>query len=162
MVGWRHQLNGHELEQPRGDNERQGRLPCCSPLGHKMSDTTEHLINMIFLKRFLSSSLLYCKNTVFNTYNVTQVPLFFSSRIHCLGLDDSYSWLVYKLLEDRKDIAFVSLCVPGVQSVLNTKIQINPSRFSPISFKSFSNQLWFHLCLMLHIYMYMLLLFFSC
>ena len=68
MVGWRHQLNGHELEQPRGDHEGQGRPPCCSPLGHKMTDTTERLDNMIFSKRFLSSSLLYCKNTVLNTY----------------------------------------------------------------------------------------------
>ena len=67
MVGWRHQLNGHELEQPRGDHEGQGRPPCCSPLGLKMTDTTERLDNMIFSKRFLSSSLLLCKNTVLNT-----------------------------------------------------------------------------------------------
>ena len=40
MVGWRHQLNGHELEQPRGDNERQGRLPWCSPWGCTESNVT--------------------------------------------------------------------------------------------------------------------------
>ena len=68
MVGWHHQLNGHELEQTQGDSEGQGRLACCSPLGRKESDTTERLNNMIFLKHFLSSSLLYCKNTGFNTY----------------------------------------------------------------------------------------------
>jgi len=67
MVGWHHQLNGHELEQTQGDSEGQGRLACCSPLGRKESDTPERL-NMIFLKRFLSSSLLYCNNTGFNTY----------------------------------------------------------------------------------------------
>ena len=33
MVRWHHRLNGHEFEQPLGDNERQGSLVCCSPLG---------------------------------------------------------------------------------------------------------------------------------
>ena len=31
MVGWHHQLNGHEYEQTPGDSERQGSLECCSP-----------------------------------------------------------------------------------------------------------------------------------
>ena len=31
MVGWYHQLNGHEFEQALGDDERQGSLECCSP-----------------------------------------------------------------------------------------------------------------------------------
>ena len=31
MVGWHHQLNGHEFEQTLGDSERQGRLAYCSP-----------------------------------------------------------------------------------------------------------------------------------
>ena len=33
MVGWHHQLNGHEFEQTAGDSEGQGSLVCCSPLG---------------------------------------------------------------------------------------------------------------------------------
>ena len=40
MVGWHHQLNGHEFEQTQRDNEGQGSLACCSPWGHKESDTT--------------------------------------------------------------------------------------------------------------------------
>ena len=41
MVGWHHRLNGHhELEQTPGAGERQGSLACCSPWGHKQSDTT--------------------------------------------------------------------------------------------------------------------------
>ena len=32
MVGWHHQLNGHEFEQALGDGEGQGSLACCSPL----------------------------------------------------------------------------------------------------------------------------------
>ena len=31
MVGWHHQLNGHEFEQTPGDGEGQGSLVCCSP-----------------------------------------------------------------------------------------------------------------------------------
>ena len=40
MVGWHHQCNGHELGQILGDSEGQGGLACCSPWGHKESDTT--------------------------------------------------------------------------------------------------------------------------
>ena len=45
MVGWRHLLNRHECEQTPGDGEGQGSLVCCSPGGHKESDTTERLNN---------------------------------------------------------------------------------------------------------------------
>ena len=39
MVGWHHQLNGHEFQQTLGDSEGQGSLRCCSPWRHKKSDT---------------------------------------------------------------------------------------------------------------------------
>ena len=42
MVGWHHQLNGHEFEQAPGDSEGQGSLECCSPWVCTESDTTEH------------------------------------------------------------------------------------------------------------------------
>ena len=32
MVGWHHQLNGHESEQTPGDSKEQGSLVCCGPL----------------------------------------------------------------------------------------------------------------------------------
>ena len=41
VVGWHHLLNGHEFEQAPGDGEGQGSLACCSPWGHKESDTAE-------------------------------------------------------------------------------------------------------------------------
>ena len=31
MIGWHHQLNGHEFEQALGDGEGQGSLACSSP-----------------------------------------------------------------------------------------------------------------------------------
>ena len=42
MAGWHHWLNGHEFEQTPGVGDGQGSLACCSPRGHKESDTTEH------------------------------------------------------------------------------------------------------------------------
>ena len=36
MVGWYHQLNGHEFEQTPGDSGGQRSLVCYSPLGHKV------------------------------------------------------------------------------------------------------------------------------
>ena len=43
IVGWHHQLNGHEFEQALGVGDGQGGLACCSPWGLKESDTTEQL-----------------------------------------------------------------------------------------------------------------------
>ena len=43
MVGWHHQLNGHESEQALGVSDGQGSLTCYSPWGRKKLDTTERL-----------------------------------------------------------------------------------------------------------------------
>ena len=43
MVGWHHQLNGHEFEQALRVSDGQGRLACCTPWGHKELDMTEQL-----------------------------------------------------------------------------------------------------------------------
>ena len=40
MVGWRHQLSGHEFGQSVVDSEGKGRLVCCSSWGSKESDMT--------------------------------------------------------------------------------------------------------------------------
>ena len=39
------QLSGHEFEQALGVGHEQESLACCSPWGHKESDTTEQLNN---------------------------------------------------------------------------------------------------------------------
>ena len=49
LVGWHHQLYGHEFEQALGDGEEQGSLECCSPRSHKESDMTERLNNRVTL-----------------------------------------------------------------------------------------------------------------
>ena len=43
MVRWHHQLDGREFEQALAIGDGQGGLACCSPLGHKQSDTIELL-----------------------------------------------------------------------------------------------------------------------
>ena len=58
MVGWHHQLDGHEFEQAPGVGGGQGSLACCSPWGPKELDTkswtelqgTETLIGMFFMQ----------------------------------------------------------------------------------------------------------------
>ena len=45
MVGWHHQLNGHEFEQALGVGDGQRSLACCSLWGRKESDMTEQLNN---------------------------------------------------------------------------------------------------------------------
>ena len=43
MIGWYHQLDGHECEQALGVGDGQGSLTCCCPWGCKESDMTERL-----------------------------------------------------------------------------------------------------------------------
>ena len=39
MLGWHHQLDGHEFQQAPGVGDGQGGLACCSPWGRKESKT---------------------------------------------------------------------------------------------------------------------------
>ena len=43
MIGWHHQLNGHEFEQAPGVADGQGSLASYSPWGRKELDMTEQL-----------------------------------------------------------------------------------------------------------------------
>ena len=43
MVGWHHQLDGHEFEWTPGVGDGQRGLACCSPWGHKESEMAERL-----------------------------------------------------------------------------------------------------------------------
>ena len=55
MVGWQHQLNGHEFEQTLGDGEEQRSLVCCSPWGHKELDMTEQRVTLLVVSGEVSS-----------------------------------------------------------------------------------------------------------
>ena len=43
VVGWHHQLNGHEFGWTLGVGDGQGGLVSCIPWGHKELDVTEQL-----------------------------------------------------------------------------------------------------------------------
>ena len=43
MVGWHHQLDGHESEQALGDSDGQGSLVCCSPWDRKSQTRLSNL-----------------------------------------------------------------------------------------------------------------------
>ena len=69
MVGWHHQLNGHEFEQGPGVSDRQGSLACCSPWGRRAtsqwSNWTE--LNLGSLRR----SSLPAMNSFYNLNRLT-------------------------------------------------------------------------------------------
>ena len=54
MAGWHYWCNGHELGQSLGDGDGQGGPLCCSPWGHKESDTTEQMNNNSLLLKLLT------------------------------------------------------------------------------------------------------------
>ena len=58
VVGWYHQLSGHEFEQTQGDSEGQKSLSCYTSWSHKELDMTECLNNN------------NCENKCYSLYNV--------------------------------------------------------------------------------------------
>ena len=74
MVGWHHQLNGHEFEQTLGDGEGQKSLACYSPWGHKESDRTEGLKNNNQYIHFLSYSLRYLQALIWYETDLGTCP----------------------------------------------------------------------------------------
>ena len=65
MVGWNHQLDGHEFEQALGVGDGQGTLPCCSPWGYKEWDTTEQL-NCFYFLTFPGAAEEYADYTLYS------------------------------------------------------------------------------------------------
>ena len=73
MVGWHHRLDGHEFEWAPGVGDGQGGLACCSPWGHKESDTTEQLngnVQCLFRKILQKVTIrLFMRQTAFGSSN---------------------------------------------------------------------------------------------
>ena len=85
MVGWHHQLNGHEFEQAPRVGDEQGSLACCSPWGCRESDMTEQLSSnnngRIILAILIFSKNLWC---LINFYSEFQPPSSNSHTQHIL------------------------------------------------------------------------------
>ena len=67
MVGWHHQLDGHEFEQAPGVGDEQGSLACCSPWGHKELGTTEQLNRTDHYELSLDMIFNFAKSQFFST-----------------------------------------------------------------------------------------------
>ena len=110
MVGWHHQLDGHEFEQAPGFGDRQGRLMCCIPWHPKESDMTDWLnwIAIRSIEKAIASLPLECTyvflEVCFLTWdsgnmvmplNCMQNHLCVHVRMRtCLGMCWLYAWLV--------------------------------------------------------------------
>ena len=60
MVGWHHQFDGHKFAQAPGVGDGQGSLVCCSPCGHKESDTTERLNSTEYIRKRIMGHIHMC------------------------------------------------------------------------------------------------------
>ena len=58
MIGWHHQLNGHEFEQAPEIGDGQGGMACCNPWGCKESDSTEPPNWLYWSQQLLKKTLL--------------------------------------------------------------------------------------------------------
>ena len=76
MVGWHHQFKGHEFEQTPGDGKGQGSLACCSPWGHRESDTTEHLNNSV---NYIYHAIHYITRTYVTAGSLSSLTTFIQS-----------------------------------------------------------------------------------
>ena len=81
MVGWHHQLDGHEFGWTLGVGDRQGGLACCSPWGRKESDTTEWLNYVMLAEKFPGIPIKPSLAPNHHRGNVLQGPLVFSALV---------------------------------------------------------------------------------
>ena len=87
MVGWHHQLDGHEFESAAGIGDGQGSLMCCSPWGRKELDMTEQLNwtdwrNYLLFCYFISIDFMNATCMKFlKKYQVKWMPIFPSENL---------------------------------------------------------------------------------
>ena len=71
MVGWHHQLDGHELEQAWGIGDGQGGLVCCSPWGGRAGHDWATELNWTDMHTWITFAqkklTQHCKSMVFPT-----------------------------------------------------------------------------------------------
>ena len=91
MAGWYHPLNGHEFEWTLGVGDGQGGLACCSPWGHKESDTTEWLnwTECDYRFRILNFSLLKRRHGLWDAQGWEWAPmiLYWEGKIDCAPIN---------------------------------------------------------------------------
>ena len=91
MVRYHHQLNKHEFEQTSGASKGLESLACCSPWGHKESDTTEQLNNSSEIKTRPEQNLQ--SRTIWNPDSISHLQ---GQRVFQRFTDTCYSYLRHK------------------------------------------------------------------
>ena len=91
MVGWHHLLNGHEFQQAPGVGDGQGGLLCCSPWGHRESDSAERLNWTELISKLASRFVIFLfthKRDTLITFKFSRLHFDSESEVHCwhLGL----------------------------------------------------------------------------
>ena len=129
MVGWHHQLNGHEFEQAPRVGDGQESLECCSSQGHKESDMTEQL-------NWTESILVYSLiSSIFIVYLAGKVRKALDLEIGLNSIGDMDS-----LSKQRKlfPYHYYPICKDGDNNsshiiILMTKLSTIPDIEQPIS-----------------------------
>ena len=109
MVRWYHRLSRREFEQTPRVGDGQGSLPCCSPWGHKESDTTEQLNWIESTTKAFQSIILHILQTH---------PFFFistvTSLVHTLILTSKifYLFLLHLFLIPPSEWTFQNTICP--------------------------------------------------
>ena len=94
MVGWHHQLNGHESEQALGVGDGQGSLVCCSPWGRRVRHNWVTERNCLFtFSQIFPPSLFYAgRNCCTLSYDESDYyPSHFSFQKIGLGVKQGLS-----------------------------------------------------------------------
>ena len=93
MVGWHHRLN--EFEQAPEVGDRQGGLACCSPWGHRESDTTEWL-NWTFY------SIMFTSVMILNAYHPLMRMNLVTVNLTLISFDKLYHSSEWRILSVQK------------------------------------------------------------
>ena len=93
MVGWHHQLHGHEFEQSPGVGDGQGSLAYCSPWGHKESDLTEQLNwTELMMTFWLGRIIVQLLRKVYIFTSISIYILFYGLNSHFTSEENETLW----------------------------------------------------------------------
>ena len=124
MVGWHHQLDGHEWEKALQFGDGQGGLVCCSPWGHKQSDSTEWL-KWTELKANLDNSVSLMWNRILililGCRHLTKLPSYLQWWFIWNSSSEHEASFLHQMSKDskRQGEVFVSLKVTDSLSFYN-------------------------------------------
>ena len=96
IVGWHHRLDGHEFEQVSGAGDGQGGLACCSPWGHKQSDTTE-LTEVNWTETNSTSHPLNCQKANYSTTLNVVSSLYWQLSYTAVGIEHFQRAILYSV-----------------------------------------------------------------